>query len=80
MEPITFRASFPPIQSAFKRHGGGDGFRVQFDIPESDMENAAALMALTGVVLRVTVELEKQMESNYGESELEEGNQRKPRW
>ena len=62
MEPITFRASFPPIQSAFKRHGGGDGFRVQFDIPESDMENAAALMALTGVVLRVTVELANEEE------------------
>ena len=58
-ESITFRAAFPPIQSAFKRHGGGDGLRVQFDIPESDIGDAAALMALTGCVLRITVEVEE---------------------
>jgi len=57
LEQITFRASFHPIQSAFKRHGGGDGFRIQLDIPECDMLEAAALMALTGVVLKVTVEV-----------------------
>ena len=33
--PITFDASIPPIMSGIKT--GGDGARVQFDIPESDM-------------------------------------------
>jgi hypothetical protein len=62
-EALTFRASFPSIQSAFKRHGGGDGLRIQLDIPESDMQDAAALMALTNVVLRVTVEVESEDQS-----------------
>lgn len=35
---------------------GGDGMRVQFDIPESDMGEAAQLLAMRGKVLRVTVE------------------------
>lgn len=77
MDAITFRASFPPIQSAFKRHGGGDGFRIQLDIPESDMMNAAALMALTGKVLRVTVEVDKQGASS---DDLEERPKRQSKW
>jgi len=38
---------------------GGDGMRVQFDIPESDMAEAVKLLAMRGKVLFVTVE-EKQ--------------------
>lgn len=37
----TFRASIPAIMSGIKT--GGDGMRVQFDIPESDMGEAAKL-------------------------------------
>jgi hypothetical protein len=55
-EPVTFLASFPPIQSAIKV--GQDGARVQFDIPESEMPAIVRLMLMRGVVLRVTVELE----------------------
>ena len=54
-QAITFRAAFPPIQSAIKRHGGGDGLRIQLDIHESDMADAIGLMALTNSVLEVTV-------------------------
>ena len=50
----TFRASIPPIMSGIKT--GGDGMRVQFDIPESDMGEAVKLLAMRGAVLRVTVE------------------------
>jgi hypothetical protein len=35
---------------------GGDGMRVQFDVPESDMGEAVKLLAMRGMVLRVTVE------------------------
>lgn len=55
IEPITFLASFPAIQSAIRR--GHDGMRIQLDIPESDVMNAVPLLALQGVVLRVTIEV-----------------------
>ena len=56
-EPLTFLASFPPIQSAIKV--GQDGARVQFDIPETEMPSIVRLMLMRGIVLRVTVEAEK---------------------
>ena len=52
--PVTFLASFPPIQSAIKV--GQDGARVQFDIPETEMPSIVRLMLMRGVVLRITVE------------------------
>lgn len=52
-EPITFLASFPPIQSAIKV--GQDGMRIQLDIPEIEMANAVELLAMRNVVLKVTV-------------------------
>ena len=57
----TFRASVPPIMSGIKT--GGDGMRVQFDIPESDMGEAVKLLAMRGMVLRVTVTVENANES-----------------
>ena len=54
--PVSFLASFPPIQSAIKV--GQDGARVQFDIPESEMPAIVRLMLMRGVVLRITVEVE----------------------
>lgn len=53
-KPVTFLASFPPIQSAIKI--GQDGMRIQFDIPETEMASAVRLLALRDVVLRVTVQ------------------------
>ena len=55
MDEIEFRASFPPIQSAIKRSGAGDGLRIQLDIPESDVPEAVALMALTQERLLVRI-------------------------
>lgn len=54
-DPITFLASFPPIQSAIKR--GNDGMRIQLDIPESEVVNAIPLLALQNVTLRITVDV-----------------------
>lgn len=56
MEPITFLASFPAIQSAIKV--GDTGMRFQLDVPESEMGNAIPLIAMRDKVLRVTIEIE----------------------
>ncbi len=53
-DTATFRASIPPIMSGIK--AGGDGMRVQFDIPESDMGEGVKLLLMRGKVLLVTVE------------------------
>lgn len=64
---VQFLAAFPPIQSAIKI--GQDGMRIQLDIPETEMENAIALIALRDVVLRVTVEVDDaQVIGGQGES------------
>lgn len=55
---ITFLASFPAIQSAIKV--GQDGMRIQLDVPETEMANAVELLAMRGMVLRVTVEPEEK--------------------
>ena len=57
MDAITFRASFPPILTAIKRSGNGDGLRIQLDIPESDVLGAIGLAALTQERLLVTVKV-----------------------
>lgn len=57
---ITFLASMPPIQSAVKVSGNGDGMRIQLDIPETEVPNAVDLLAMRGKVLRVMVEVEEQ--------------------
>lgn len=53
LNTAKFRASIPPIMSGIKT--GGDGMRVQFDIPESDMGEAVKLLAMRGVALEITV-------------------------
>lgn len=61
----TFLASFPPIQSAIKTSGGGDGMRIQLDIPESEMGNALNLLTMRGKILRITIQVDcKTIESN----------------
>ena len=53
----SFLASIPPIMSGIKT--GGDGMRVQFDIPETEMGEAVKLLAMRGERLKVTVEVVK---------------------
>ena len=56
MKPVvTFRAAFPAIQSAIKI--GSDGMRITLDVPESDLEDAVALLALRDQVLKISVEV-----------------------
>ena len=54
-DSATFRATFPPIQSAIKIYGDETGMRIQLEIPESDMAQAVKLLAMRGKVLLVTV-------------------------
>lgn len=55
-DTITFHASFPAIQSAIKVTGTGDGMRIQFDIPESEMPAALGLLAFRQMMMRITVD------------------------
>jgi len=68
----TFLASFPPIQTAIKIYGSGDGMRIQLDIPENEMANALDLLTMRQTVLRVTIEVENNAVS--------EGTVREPAW
>ena len=56
-EAASFLATFPPILSALRMAGDG-GMRIQLDIPESEMGEAAKLLLWRQMVLRVTVEPE----------------------
>jgi len=60
----SFLCAIPPIMSGIKT--GGDGMRVQFDIPETEMGQAARLLAMRGERLRVTVEVIKSDNAEYG--------------
>lgn len=60
---IAFLASFPPIQSAIKITGNGDGMRIQLDIPETQMANAIELLALRGQIVNVIIEPLKEQDN-----------------
>ena len=62
-DSATFRASIPPIMSGIKT--GGDGMRVQFDIPETDMPEAVKLLTMRGKVLIITVETESETSERH---------------
>ena len=62
LDVAKFRASIPPIMSGIKT--GGDGMRVQFDIPEVDIGEGAKLIAMRGRRLVVTVEVDGNSERN----------------
>ena len=52
---VTFSASLPPILSAIKT--GDDGARVQFDVPETDMDAIKRLMDWKRRELHITVQV-----------------------
>lgn len=56
-DKVTFLASFSDVLAAIKVTGGGNGMRIQLDIPENEMGNAAHLLLMRQCVLRVTVEM-----------------------
>lgn len=56
-EAVTFKGSFPAIQSAIKIDGSG-GARIQIEIPESEVGNFIRAMTWRGKVLVITMEPE----------------------
>ena len=60
MNQANFLALFPPIMSAIKIAGNGDGMRIQLDIPESEMGEAVKLLQWRDVGLRVTIQPENK--------------------
>ncbi len=55
MKPITFYAALPDIQGAIKMHGGGDGFRITLDVPQSERDAIVRLSGLINTLLRVLI-------------------------
>lgn len=62
-DTVTFRAAFPPIQSAIKVYGDKQGMRVQLDIPESEMGKALSLLMWRECVLEVTVRPQRERDA-----------------
>ena len=74
---IEFRAIIPPIMSAIRT--GGDGMRVSFDIPESDVQNAAALIALRNCSLVITVHVDTNPTATKTEKPKRETKAKEPK-
>ena len=55
-EPITFRASFPAIQSAIIISGDGTGVRIKLDVPEVDLLPFLHTLAMRQTAFKVTIE------------------------
>lgn len=69
---VEFVASFPPILSAIKVDGQG-GMRIQLDVPETEMGNAAMIILWRQMRLKVRIEvLQDITEAINGESETNE--------
>jgi len=62
MAKVEFRCIIPNVQSSLKF--GADEARVTFEVPACDVQNAVALIALKGVNLKVTVEVETLTDAN----------------
>ena len=54
--PITFRATFPAIQSAIVISGDGTGLRIKLDIPETDLLPALSMLAMRNTAFQITIE------------------------
>lgn len=55
MPEIKFVASLPPVQSAIKVSGNGDGARITLEIPESELAEAIKLMLFRGKTFDVVI-------------------------
>lgn len=53
---FSFIASLPPIQSAIKIDGNGDGARIQMEVPGSELAAIIKMQVLCGKAFKVTIE------------------------
>lgn len=52
---VTFKATFPPIQSAITITGEGAGMRITLEIPEIELANALGILVMRESVLEITI-------------------------
>ena len=74
--PITFRASFPSIQSAIIISGDGTGVRIKLDIPEVDLLPFLHTLAMRQTAFKVTIEAI----DDDGNRNKSEENRKKPKY
>lgn len=72
VQHATFLAAFPAIQSAIKC--GQDTWRIQLDIPASELQEAKKLLDWQGVALMITV-----VPINKGLTELDDEASQEPK-
>ncbi|MEM9773321.1 MAG: hypothetical protein AAF902_01990 [Chloroflexota bacterium] len=70
LNKAVFLCSLPPITTAIK--AGGDGMRVQFDIPESEAGESVKLFMMKNKQLKVTVECVPYQPPQVEHQEFEE--------
>ncbi len=77
-ENIKFKASLPNIQSAIQTHGGGDGFLVKLEIPQTEALAVMKLGVCTGRVLEITakVALDGDEEAVGGQRKFVKGDEK----
>ena len=88
VEPATFLATFPDIQSAFRISGERNGMRLLLDVPESEIGAAIKCMLWRGQVVRVAIVPEEDLQSatvqntkdQNANTALETRTKRQPKW
>ena len=60
MKTCEFTATLPPIQSAISLDGRGDGARIKFDVPASELPEVLKLNLLYGQSFKVIIEKMEQ--------------------
>lgn len=78
-DKVVFNGSFPPIGSAIKVSGNGDGMRIMIDIPESEMAAALNLMLFRQVPIKVTIEPYEQEKPKASENGTGTAGDRTPK-
>jgi len=79
-EKVTFNGSFPPISSAIKISGNGDGMRIMIDIPESEVAKALMLMMFRQVPITVTIEPFTDCKTVDNSNGIQKRSNRKSEW
>ena len=69
-EKTQFYAYLPPIQTAIKITGNGDGARVQLDIPEIGMAGFLPVLGMRNQKLLITVESVDEKSDSRGYEKL----------
>lgn len=52
---VTFKATFPAIQTAIRITGEGAGMKIVLEIPETELANALGILTMRESVLEVTI-------------------------